>query len=640
MGSRRHQVPGWVRVLICTVVVAAPVAIIAVRQATRVAAAQTRADRPGSAYVPISAPGGSGLVIAAAGCQREAGLVVGPYMSPNSRYWCGENEAWIFHRLRSGYDSIHATYGGRSECMAVVGSYRTGARLGARPCNPSRPEPQERFRRPQRSRDDPRGTFDIVPAADHRLCLTEAGRAKTPGDSATTDIVLGACAGGVSAAWAIPAAPRHTETWAFDDAGSAGRCNGGYGASPYLVRRWLTYAETNCGSRNAKALRDCRARRVSYCTVIQYFNANRLWSGNPILSAPTREDWWLHEPGYTDAAHRLTDSSAVWGHARWLNQTNTAAQHWIADYVRAHYNAWDGLLMDNTGASLKAQFYRSDVPADQQYTSSQELTTNRAVVDEHEALATVLKHANRTPFEQVDNGVSPNPFVPTALPLLNHPASVVGLISEGSPWDYGFSPYYSNLLDVMAAVDARLGDFIVLLSYDGNGSQQARRVQEATVLLGYEPGHVVSWAALEQRNLDLSIWPEEGIYPTDPVQSMAPPGGRGCLSGDGRLCSAGGHNDLRAVVDRSREASGAGVYRREFRECYDRGVWFGRCAAIVNDTSSAVTIRGSWLRQSYRHLITMRGGDVQSGGKIDLTGATFTPGVTSIPADDAILLAK
>lgn len=639
MGSRRHQVPGWFRALICTVIVATPVVIVAVRQATRVAAAQTRADRPGAAYVAISAPGLGGLAIAAAGCHREAELVLAPYISPHSRDWCGGNQAWTFQRLSSGYDSIDATYGGRSECIAAVGSYRTGTRLEARPCDPSRPGPRQRFRPSQRTHGDHPGTYEIGAAADQRLCLTEAGHAKMH-SSSTSELDLEPCAGNMRSAWAIPDAPTHTETWAFDDSAHVGRCNGGDGASSYLVREWLTYAETNCGPGNTKALRDCRTRGVSYCTVIQYFNANKLWTDNPILSAPTHEHWWLHEPGFTDAAHRLTDSSPAWGHARWLNQTNPAAQRWIADYVRSHYNAWDGLLMDNTGASLKAQLYRSDVPADQQYTSSQELTTNRAVVEEHEALARVLKHANGAAFDQVDNGVSPNPFLPNALTLLDHPASVVGLISEGSPWDYGFSPYYSNLLDLMAAVDARLGDFIVLLSYDGDGSQQARLVQEATVLLGYEPGHVVSWADLEQRNLDLSVWPEEGIYPTKPIQSMTPPRGPGCLAGTGAPCVNGGHNDLRIAPGFSPTDRGGGVYRREFRDCYDRGVWFGRCAAIVNDTSRSVTVRGSWLRQSYRHVITVRGGDVQSGGTLDLKGAIFTPGVTSIPADDALLLAQ
>jgi hypothetical protein len=36
----------------------------------------------------------------------------------------------------------------------------------------------------------------------------------------------------------------------------------------------------------------------------------------------------------------------------------------------------------------------------------------------------------------------------------------------------------------------------------------------------------------------------------------------------------------------------------------------------------------------------MNGGDVQSGGTINLTGTPFTAGTTTIPADDAILLSS
>jgi hypothetical protein len=74
--------------------------------------------------------------------------------------------------------------------------------------------------------------------------------------------------------------------------------------------------------------------------------------------------------------------------------------------------------------------------------------------------------------------------------------------------------------------------------------------------------------------------------------------------------------------------------------CYDGGIPFGPCAAIVNDTSKPVVVQQSWLTLPYGHEITLQGGDVQSGGKIDLTGGVFTAGTTSIGADDAILIAN
>jgi hypothetical protein len=242
-----------------------------------------------------------------------------------------------------------------------------------------------------------------------------------------------------------------------------------------------------------------------------------------------------------------------------------------------------------------------------------------------------LTHSDGSSFMQVDNGLSVNPWTTPAFGLLNS-GGVTGLIAEGDPIDNGtITSYYSTLLDDMSYIDHTANDFLVLLSYDPSGSQQARRIQAATVLLGYSPGHIVSWSDLEQNNDDLQVWPEEGIYPTNPVQTMDTPGGSGCLHGNGQVCTTGGHNDLQVAP---------GVYRREFGDCYDHGTSFGNCAVIVNDTSSPVTIQNNWLTQNYSHQITMQGGDVQNGGTINTTGASFTPGATTVPADNASLLSS
>jgi hypothetical protein len=247
-------------------------------------------------------------------------------------------------------------------------------------------------------------------------------------------------------------------------------------------------------------------------------------------------------------------------------------------------------------------------------------------------MAAAMTHTNGTPFLQIDNTLDPNPYLAVPFSMLNNPSSVTGLVSEGAPMSDGtLTPYYPGLLDEMAYVDHTSNDFIALLSYDRSGSLRARLVQEATVLVGYSAGHTVDWSDLEQNSSDLSAWPEEGIVPTNPVQSMSAPGGADCLAGQGIVCSSGGHNTLQVAP---------GVYRREFADCYNHGVAFGQCATIINTTSSAVTVQGSWLTQSYGHQITMNGGDVQSGGTVNLAGATFTAGTTTVSADDAMLLSN
>jgi hypothetical protein len=58
----------------------------------------------------------------------------------------------------------------------------------------------------------------------------------------------------------------------------------------------------------------------------------------------------------------------------------------------------------------------------------------------------------------------------------------------------------------------------------------------------------------------------------------------------------------------------------------------------MNTTSDPVTVASSWLTGTYAHQVTFDGGDVQSGGSIDVNGANFTPNTTTIAAQDAVLL--
>jgi hypothetical protein len=250
-------------------------------------------------------------------------------------------------------------------------------------------------------------------------------------------------------------------------------------------------------------------------------------------------------------------------------------------------------------------------------------------------MSAAMTHSDGRPYLQIDNSLPPNPFLPQGFDLIDRSKGVQGLIREGSPESNGtLDPYYSTLLDQIAYVANRTDGFVVPLSYGAAGAayqQQSRRVQEATILVGYSPKHLVDWAALEQGSNNLAVWPEAGIYPTAPVQTMQSPGGNGCLAGAGGVCSTGGHNDVQVAP---------GVYRREFGACYNQGVRFGPCAAIMNTTASPVTIKSSWLTRSYGHQVTFVGGDAQSGGAVDLAGGAFTPDSTTVGAQDAAFLAN
>jgi hypothetical protein len=250
-------------------------------------------------------------------------------------------------------------------------------------------------------------------------------------------------------------------------------------------------------------------------------------------------------------------------------------------------------------------------------------------------MSAALTHRNGSPFIQADNTLPGNPFLPQGLHMLNHRIGVDAWTVEGEPMSDGtLMGFYSTLLDQIAYVATRTRGFVVPMSRAPENAPylaQTRRVQEATMLLGFSPGHLVDWAELEQGSGRLAAWPEEGIYPTSPVESMGVPGGKGCLAGTGIVCSRGGHRSLEVAP---------GIYRREFRSCYRDRIRFGGCAAVMNTTGSSVLVRSSWLRRRYRHQITFVGGDVQSGGTVDLTGAPFIRGRAVIPPHDAILLAR
>ena len=217
----------------------------------------------------------------------------------------------------------------------------------------------------------------------------------------------------------------HIPTWAYDDA-----CNGGSDASAALVRQWVTYAESNCGPYASKVLSDCHASGVTYCTAIEYLDANLIYTeGSVPVASSAQEDWWLHQPGYTDQAHRLAVSG--YGGGNILNQANPDVDAWFQNYVRTNFDAYDGLMMDDTGGSLNAQLYGTG------FTSSQELTSDSALLAAHEQMAAALTHTDGSPFLQVDNGISVNPNLATTFPLLDHPGTVKGLITEGAPEEDG-----------------------------------------------------------------------------------------------------------------------------------------------------------------------------------------------------------
>lgn len=437
-------------------------------------------------------------------------------------------------------------------------------------------------------------------------------------------------------------APAHIETWAYVDS-----CHGVGRRQTELIRHWVTYAETKCAATDPIAPAVCRKGARSYCIAISYIDPNLDWSKAGLgLTVPgcvrigdrgcANEGWFVHD---ARTGRRLTWTNSNLGSAYLLNGGDPSLDRFIVGFTNRALARFSGLMVDDVGASTREQLYGDGRPF---YTSSAELRSDAAVRQAHVRLADRLARS----FLQIDNGLSVNPNNLPAFDLLGHPTAVVGLVSEGYPEDAAntLANWYSTGLDDIAHLEntPRLArDFIVLLGYNSRGSLAARRVQEATVMLGFEPGRIVDWGDLAQTRLGLAIWPEEGLYFEQPLQTMQDPSGLRCMNGLGGPCTHG-HADLEVArgVNLHEQTGGAGVYRREFRRCFLRGVPIGGCAAIMNDTERPITISSTWLRQRYRHEITIDGGYVQAAGRLNIDGASFTPGVTAIAADDAALLSR
>lgn len=148
----------------------------------------------------------------------------------------------------------------------------------------------------------------------------------------------------------------------------------------------------------------------------------------------------------------------------------------------------------------------------------------------------------------------------------------------------------------------------------------------------------------------VDVYPAQFIYP-DPntaLTSMAAASGN-CLNESGNYCTSHGHVDLCAAGQNGVTSScnaPTGVFLREFSHCYNHGVLFGVCAALVDAGTSSATIQQSWFHQTYTHTITFAAGGtgsftVDGGGTMNLSGAAFTCSAGTcgtLSAQSAILL--
>ncbi len=413
----------------------------------------------------------------------------------------------------------------------------------------------------------------------------------------------------------------------------------GASAASATVTQYVSYAEGGLG--DAKATADCDSSATKNCLSVFYMDPNFLYASTGCISAEAQsvmtdsnEAWFVHETGFSDAAHRVagsytqncsgtTETTRVY----LLNDANPSVISFFQTYLRTNASAWDAYYMDDTSGRVLTQAYGpgggfcGNNPPDDYCTTTQEYPTDASVVAAHDTFATGMTNAGGTPMKFFMNGVGFSGSTVENLNILQGNSQYIGAVCENCVISTNvYRPtMYANVLTAMAQIDAIPGAAFVELNTgtEPSGSPEEldqRIVTTAVAWLGYSPGQTVVSPNLEDNTNKLAVWPEDSIVPTEPVESMT--------------SSAA---DI---------AVAPGVYVREFTQCYNAGVAIGQCAAVLNSTASAVTVQASWLKQKYTHILALTGGDIPSGGTMSLTSDFFVAGVSVVYPSWAKLLLK
>jgi len=419
--------------------------------------------------------------------------------------------------------------------------------------------------------------------------------------------------------------PYHIGTFAGDSYTGQGAY-----ATAAQVNLLLSYAD-NQGE--TKALADCHSGSNTCKTdfyMRPYAIEDPSTSGcskqpDASIMAAASESWFVHNTGYSDSAHRVWGKSAA-GCTMWsMNPNSAAMQTWWQSYLWAHADSYDLIFLDMSPMSLQnATWFTSGggcSPWPSKCLSTQELPDDTAVVAAHVAFVSSMSHTSGSPMQFLYQQAYPSRTESGDLSALRSTSKLVGVTCEGCIANIAATVVPSNYqtyLNEIAQVTAGGNDFLIIShgsSPTGSSTQLLQRlVTTGFAWLAYSDGHTFVEPNLERTTNNLAVWPEDLVYPSAPLQTMT-----------------SGASDLQVAP---------GVWRREFATCFQQSRFFGHCAAVLNSNGSAVTVTSSWLTQSYRHVVSLSGGDVLSGGVASITSSAFTANVTTVPAGGALLLAQ
>lgn len=397
--------------------------------------------------------------------------------------------------------------------------------------------------------------------------------------------------------------PLHSGVWAYvDDTGVAWA--GGGSAGGDVVRQWVDIAEGLPGNTRIAAVQ----AGGTVPTGAMYMDCFRIYTNPgdsiPMLSAGLPESAWLHHPTTGDRLAVRRDDGSI--RCYFVNPADPWAKGWLVNYARTHYSRFAALMLDDVAPSLALALYGSGVETCKEYTTdTQWVVAVSALLTS--LIGTWRLYANTIPG-------SCNPYLPSGLVQYS---SVDGQIAEGVPFsaDLPSSAFpdqfvgavrVAHYLDLVAQLP-QLPHLALVNKSDTRGISQRRRVAIALHLLAFTPQQVYLWN--DTATSALGVYPEQGIYPTRPVKSLA----------------GSSHASLMVAPD---------VYVREFSLAYHCGNVIGPLAVVLNAGDGPITV-GSWFTRPFTHAVGWTGATVD--GAYSFNPQAGAAG-TSIPPRDAVLL--
>ena len=499
------------------------------------------------------------------------------------------------------------------------------------------------------------------------------------------------------------AIPKHVLTWAYDgglgaqtDGSKAATTND---ASKRHVQTWLSFAEAGIqiNGHPQKAYYDCN--QGAPCKNVIYYDPGKLystcWPDRDFISQNTDESYYLHDGPEAAESNRSSRLQMACAHqlatVSYPNGNNPAVGQWYAKHFLwlIPKNTNTVMFQDDSSAECSDHFQLHDLAA-APYEVRGGAGCDANIAQANRTIANQIHWPDGTPVPAIANalGVLQSQTANTAaLPLIAPGSQIIGAVEENSVIHATtFRPRavfgLINTASLVYAVNPEARTVFLNSSNappgstdtcvdstnnteDSCGALQLRRNALASFWLAYREGHTVLWDNFTYTGnpccggrTTLAVYPEESLYLRSPVQALnrfdlsaSSTDGSGCGSNAG---SGGIQSFVVACGTLNDGTTPAGVYVREFRECYNFGqlIGSGHCAVVMNTTNRAVAIRSSWLRQTYTSVMSLgtgpiNGGDVLTAGcgdhkcpttAMDPFGSALATGTTQAPAFDSIFL--